>query len=299
MATHFGAAFIDAQLGSIAEQSHKDWSLWVSDDGSSDATRSRIDAFARAHPEHEVQLFDGPQMGAAANFLSLLARLKPGERHFVALADQDDVWFPDKLGRALRALEPLDDAPAVYASAQTYTDAALSNPRPSRAYPRGPSFSNALLQNILSGSSIVLTPNAVDLLASVLPDQAPKFLDWWIYQVMTGCEAHVIYDPEPSLFYRQHSGNILGEGHGLRARARRVLLLYGSGYRAWLDAQLPALERAKGQFSAENQRVFERFLAARQGFAPKRPVALWRTGVHRQSPLETALLLSASAFGRL
>ena len=54
MASYNGAAHIGAQLESLAAQSHRDWRLIVSDDGSSDATCAIVEAFAARLPSGKV-----------------------------------------------------------------------------------------------------------------------------------------------------------------------------------------------------------------------------------------------------
>ena len=87
MATRNGAAHLPAQLASLAAQSHSGWRLWVSDDGSTDATRALVQDFGR---DHDVRLIDGPQRGAAANFRTLLARAaQDAPQAALAFSDQD------------------------------------------------------------------------------------------------------------------------------------------------------------------------------------------------------------------
>jgi cellulose synthase/poly-beta-1,6-N-acetylglucosamine synthase-like glycosyltransferase len=69
MATRNGAAYLPEQLASLAAQTECNWRLWVSDDGSTDATGLILAEFARHHP---VRVLGGPQQGAAQNFLTLL-----------------------------------------------------------------------------------------------------------------------------------------------------------------------------------------------------------------------------------
>src|SRR5215510_16318429 len=66
-----GERFLAQQLASLERQTFKNWKLVASDDGSSDQTKSILQAFRRSFEPGKVQIVDGPQRGAAANFLSL------------------------------------------------------------------------------------------------------------------------------------------------------------------------------------------------------------------------------------
>src|SRR6476646_10690754 len=70
MCTKDGAEFIDGQLKSIAEQTHENWILIVSDDGSNDETVAKLERFAGVRRQ-EIIVRKGPGRGVCANFLSL------------------------------------------------------------------------------------------------------------------------------------------------------------------------------------------------------------------------------------
>ena len=72
LALYQGAEHIAAQLDSIARQTHDDWRLVVSDDGSQDAGPRILRDFAATRPPGQVELVEGPRRGATQNFLSLL-----------------------------------------------------------------------------------------------------------------------------------------------------------------------------------------------------------------------------------
>ena len=67
MATYNGARFLAAQLNSLAAQTHRNWSLIVSDDGSRDGTMDILHAFDRAHPGRILHLVEGPRAGSPAH----------------------------------------------------------------------------------------------------------------------------------------------------------------------------------------------------------------------------------------
>lgn len=301
MATYQGGPHLAAQLASFSAQTHAAWTLWASDDGSSDETAALLRGFA-AQAAQPVRLLDGPGQGAAQNFLSLLAHpdLGPG---YTALSDQDDVWLPEKLARALAWLEPhsgADAGPALYASASLLTGPTLNDPRPSPVPRRPLGFGNALLQNVLAGNTIVLNPAATALAQAALPAaQAADvpFHDWWLYQVMTGAGARILLDPAPGLYYRQHGQNVLGENRSPRARLRRGLMAVNGVYSGWLTRNLTALEAVP--LTAENRTLAAGFAALR-GLRGRKAVATFdRLGLYRQSQASTQAMRGLALVGRL
>ena len=110
MATMNGAQYLEEQLASIRAQSYVNWSLWVSDDGSTDETVEIINRFKATLSDQSITILNGPRKGGAQNFLSLLAN-PVIKADFYAFCDQDDVWFPSKLKRALASAEKGSELP--------------------------------------------------------------------------------------------------------------------------------------------------------------------------------------------
>jgi hypothetical protein len=105
LATHQGEAFLPELLLSIRGQSHRDWTLLVRDDQSSDGTRRILSESAAA--DQRIVLLDnaGERLGAAANFGRLLLEAQRRAADFVFLADQDDVWHVSKIALQLQKLQ--------------------------------------------------------------------------------------------------------------------------------------------------------------------------------------------------
>lgn len=305
MCTLNGAAYLPAQLQSFLDQAHADWVLWVSDDGSQDATRAVLDRFVRAHPGREIRVGTGPGQGVAANFLSLLADPDLPAGATVAFADQDDVWLPHKLAHALRGLDRIVTSPgqpAVYASRTILTDAGLQPQGLSPQHRRPPGFGNALVQNVLGGNSIVLNPAAVDLLRRTVPlalaGQGVPFHDWWVYLLLTGAGGAVLNDLRPGLLYRQHSTNVLGTNGGLRGGLARLGQITGGTYAGWIGRNLAALQAVADLLTPDHRAMLERFAvlhAARQ----LNGAALRELGIYRQTAGGDRLLRLLAWAGRL
>src|SRR5262245_39076243 len=115
LGTWNGAPYLERQLQSFVQQTYVNWRLYVSDDGSSDETLAIIDRF-KATVQQPVEVFEGPRSGFAANYLSLARNLAIQGDYF-AFSDQDDIWYADRLERAVAwmAVHP-DQKPTLYFS---------------------------------------------------------------------------------------------------------------------------------------------------------------------------------------
>lgn len=98
MTTYNGEAFIREQLDSILLNLTEEDEIVISDDGSLDDTRHIVEEYKKEHGN--IRLVDGPGQGVIANFEHAIGMCK-GE--YIFLADQDDVWKPDKVEKVLGA----------------------------------------------------------------------------------------------------------------------------------------------------------------------------------------------------
>jgi glycosyltransferase involved in cell wall biosynthesis len=301
MCTCDGAAHLRAQLDSFADQSHADWSLWVSDDGSRDGTRAVLAGFAADHPGREIRVLDGPRAGAAANYLGLLSHPDlPRDGAVIALSDQDDVWMPDRLAQALAHLaRHPGDAPVLYAANTVLTDPELRPIRQIRARGDAPGFENALVQNIIAGNTVALNPAAAALVRAAVPPGPVPFHDWWLYVLITGAGGIVAYDKGQRLYYRQHEGSVLGAHRGARAVTRRVRLMLNGTYGGWVRDNLAALEAVASHLTPAHAAQVARLRAGagRGGWARWR--SLRAAGLHRKSRLGTLALAGLAVLGRI
>ncbi|MEO1139573.1 MAG: glycosyltransferase [Pseudomonadota bacterium] len=297
MGVYEGAAHLDAQLQSLAEQDHADWCLRTSDDSPTDASRAIIMAFA-ARVTQQVVVNHGPKQGFAANFMHLF---RTGPAGYWALSDQDDVWLPDKLSRALSALERVPkDEPALYCARSIYWDGAARR-KPSPPMPRRPTFRNALIENVAQGNTIVLNPAAADLARRAAAQAGAVFAhDWWLYMLVTGAGGQVLVDNGPPvLLYRQHAGNLLGSGHSLRAQVARKLAVMQGAFAKRLDLNLQAMERCRGWLQPDHADLLDAFCAARRLPLPSRLPALAKLRLYRQRQAGTVGFWGAALLGRI
>jgi len=195
MATYNGAAYLTAQLASLKAQTvAQEIQLLIRDDGSTDATLDLIREFDPGPLSLDV--ITGDHIGVIASFRRLLDQADPACQA-ILFCDQDDVWRPEKAEAAAAALALLDPAcPGLYCGRSVVTDANLNPVGLIDSAPRGPSWRNALVQNISPGHTMALNPALARLVADTLDPATAIMHDNWTYAVAAGL-GQVVFDPEP------------------------------------------------------------------------------------------------------
>lgn len=299
MCTYRGARYIERQLETIAAQTYPHWRLFVSDDGSDDETLEILQRFRANGNQHRVFIFSGPRCGFARNFFSLIARSEVRADYY-AFTDQDDEWHPSKLERAIEQLRRLpSDAPVLYGSRSELVDEHGKRIGFSHRCRRPSGFANALVQNIVSGNTMVLNHNALELIRAAGTDVDVSAHDWWAYLLVTGSGGLMVYDPYPTVRYRQHRSNLYGSNVSYSAMARRVRKLLAGDYRDWNARNLAALRARRALLHQDNQQLMDLFDASRSGSLTQRLFWLLRAGLYRQTLLGQLGLLFAAAARRL
>ncbi|WP_163847966.1 glycosyltransferase [Pseudooceanicola aestuarii] len=297
MATRNGARFLPAQLNSIAEQKHQSWQLLVGDDRSDDGTRAILRGFAARHPGR-VCIVTGPGQGVAANFLNLTQRAverAPGMP--LVFADQDDLWWPGRLGSALAGMDAGAGDVVAHASRIVLIDAQDRYLGCGGRVQRGPSFGNALVQNVLPGHALALSPAAARTLARSAPvalAAGVAFHDWWAYLLVAAVGGRITLGTEVTVGYRQHRGAQFG--YGARHRIARACAAISGTYADWISANLAALARIE-DVSPEARRLAESFSDAR--INRRAHLSIGRHGVHRQGGAGDMALRALAFIGRL
>ncbi len=298
LCTYQARRFLDEQLESIQAQTWPSWKVWASDDGSTDATPAILQAHRERWGAERLQFQTGPCRGSTANFLSLACHPDIHAEHF-AFCDQDDLWHPDKLERALKWLQTVPaSTPALYCSRTVLVDEGNQTIGHSHLFERPPGFRNALVQSIAGGNTMVFNRAARELLLSAGPSVEAITHDWWTYMLVTGCGGLVRYDPEPTVRYRQHGQNQFGSNVSVAEQLKRVRQLLHGRYRTWIDANLKALRRVRHRFTPENQAVLDGVMHARTRWFGARLRGLYRCGLYRQSRLGQCGLWVAAMLNR-
>ena len=98
MATYNGEEFIKEQIDSILKQLDVNDEIIISDDGSTDSTKKIISKYN----DNRIKIIEGPQKGVKQNFANAIKHCKG---KYIFLADQDDIWFDNKVEIVLKEFE--------------------------------------------------------------------------------------------------------------------------------------------------------------------------------------------------
>jgi len=218
MCTYNGGAYLQAQLDSIAAQTQLPAELVVCDDQSSDNTKDIVAAFA-AKSSFPVHLWlNEKRLGSTKNFEKAI-QLCTGD--VIALADQDDVWYPKKLLRTADLLVAQPKVGLVFTDAEIVDESLQPtgrhlwqqiefSPREQQQVKIGKSFDLLLRReaNVVTGATMAFRSQFKELILPI-PDDITEIHDGWI-ALMIAAVADVALLDELLMQYRQHPRQQIG-----------------------------------------------------------------------------------------
>jgi glycosyltransferase involved in cell wall biosynthesis len=291
MGTYNGERFIEQQLESLRQQTHRPAELVVRDDGSSDGTLELVRGFAELMP-FQVHIHRGERLGFGDNFL-VAAGLCSSP--LVAFCDQDDVWEVTKLARCVAAFEADDVDVVVHSSrvvAESLDPVPQRYPDIRRSYCTRPGQFDPWMS--IPGFTMVFRKRLLDLLDPSVrpPSKAPGMMmshDEWVY-FLGAVYGRVAFLPDVLALYRQHEANLFGFHAGaasvgpLEKAASRIRKL-----------RAPSDDQARFALLAS---LYEEFLrtACREGPEEHRPLLTTGADFYRNAGRDAALRAQLHGF---
>jgi len=299
LCTYNGEEFLAEQLDSYEIQTHKNWVLIVSDDGSTDATLQILQKYQAKWPLGKMTIRKGPQKGFCQNFLSLACH-PDIQASYYAFSDQDDVWLPEKLTAALQIIIANQNiyVPFMYCGRTQYVSDQLKPCGISPLFIFPPSFRNALVQSLAGGNTMVFNLAAKLLIEKAGPVNVPSH-DWWVYQIISGVEGDVFYDSVPYLWYRQHHGALVGGNNSFSAKVERVMMLWQGRFQYWNTQNIAALKEVSHLLVKNHQEILRLFESLRNARLKDRFRLMEICGLYRQTRRGTFSLFLAALFKKI
>lgn len=299
LCTFQGERYLAEQLESIIDQTHENWIIYASDDGSTDQTLSILRRYQNQLGEGRLVIFSGPGRGYALNFISLVKKDEI-DADLYAFCDQDDIWSVEKLDVAVRwTMSNSSKELTLYCGRTSLVNERGEQIGFSPLFKRLPSFKNALVQSIAGGNTMVFNRLVKYILGAVPTEMEIISHDWWVYMVVTACGGKVRYDNAPYVNYRQHENNLIGSNSNFFSRVLHFKNMLDGRLIFWNDSHLAAIQSIKTFMSHENLKILTDFERARRSSLFKRLVLFRSSGVYRQTVQGNMALLVAVLFGKI
>jgi glycosyltransferase involved in cell wall biosynthesis len=284
-----GANYLAPMLDSVLAQTHGEWILVCRDDGSTDESPAILSRYAQQNPD-KVLIDPEPigNIGVKASFSHLMnhALVKTETSHhpvYFALADQDDLWLPQKLEKLLANMQVIESSvmtsiPVLIHSDLRVVDQDGAEMAPSFVAYQGlkaerHSFSAQLISNTLTGCTALMNRPLLALSTPVHPESIMH--DWWI-SLVASAFGRRFFVPESLIDYRQHANNTIGAKawHGNKDkdkcgyRKRTGLLRYPQAFYHFLRVFiLHSLRLCALMFRNEHNPIFQANARQAKAFA--------------------------------
>lgn len=198
MATFNGEKYLEAQIDSILKQLQPTDELIVSDDGSTDSTLQLLQNYQAA--DLRVRLVAGPKKGLIRNFENAI---KQARGEIIFLADQDDVWLPEKVAAMVAVFREQPQVQVVIGDL-TVTDVELHPLEPSffqmKQVKTG--FWRNIWKNGYIGAGMAFRSQLKETILP-FPEKLPMH-DMWIGLL---AEPDIVLLRRPLTLYRRHGDN--------------------------------------------------------------------------------------------
>ena len=233
MCTCNGSRYVREQLQSIARQTTAADELVVCDDGSTDQTAAMVEEFAAGSPIR-VRLVRNPiALGCTRNFEQAI-RLCSSQ--IIVLADQDDIWKPNKLGAIARSFSHQPGAGYVFSDAEivdergSRLELSLWETVGFKAPQFTPSRQVAMLlkRNLVTGAAMAFRASLRGILLPIPPAWNH---DYWL-ALLGSVFSYGVPIPERLFHYRRHFGQRLGCGKDSLLQRVKTSIASAPDYRA-------------------------------------------------------------------
>ncbi len=217
IATYNGSEFIAEQLLSILEQTYHDFEVIIIDDCSNDSTTEIIQKiFYEQGFSNYLIVSNESNIGVTKSFEKGILKSKG---RYVAICDQDDIWFRNKLESSLNFLKKnnadIVHSPSLILNGKTKTTSIFP------VYRNFEKLFAVLTHNNARGATLLFRKKFVERL---IPFSIHDLYDKWIY-FLGMLYGNVVYLEKPLHFYRIHRNNYIGDKHGFKSKNDLVLKL--------------------------------------------------------------------------
>lgn len=211
MSYYNGNKFLHEQLESIFNQDYEGKiTILIRDDGS---PKDRIDDVITKlehKKKREILVYREDNVGVQRSFLNLIQEAQNAEYYF--FADQDDIWLPHKIRKAVEEMLNVDDKYVMWCSNYSVVDQDINEINSSGVTisPRTYHFLRSVFFNTFPGCVMGFNQNTLQVLKDMHLDNC--MMHDSVAFATVNALGTVIYNAEPSILHRIHASNVVGYG---------------------------------------------------------------------------------------
>lgn len=310
LATYNGAKYLKAQLDSIIHQTHPNWTIYVSDDGSTDQTLDIIKSYQKTLQTKLILLHHPQPFRSAKLNFSFLLNSVPDHPYYM-FCDQDDAWHPKKISALLQTIS-IQSTSTQASSTQASSTPLLAHCdcqivdqnlkvihhsfiRHTQKILKTDTITKQLLLECYIPGCVIMFNHTLRQLTQPIPNSSAMH-DWWLQQVasLTG---QILYLDRPLHSYRQHDNNAVGANHSKSLTTRIYKLINYKKHRStWKTHQATVLAQAKtllkiyrSHLTPDNFNILTTFITIMETKSPLKRLYLLLK--HRFFPIEKSRIL--------
>jgi rhamnosyltransferase len=231
LAAYNGISWIEEQVDSIFQQKEVDVDIYISVDLSSDGTHEWCQELAAKNAHVNILPYGDRFGGAGKNFFRLIRDVDFGDYDYISLADQDDIWLPDKLSRAVKLIidRKLDGYSSnVIAFWEDGREQLIKKSYPQKQF-------DYYFEAAGPGCSYVFKRESIQKFKGFLIDNwtqvnEVELHDWMIYSYFRSLSMLWYIDETSLMYYRQHENNQMGANNGIRVYLSRFQKINNKWY---------------------------------------------------------------------
>ena len=271
LCTYNGSRYLEEQLRSIAQQTRLPDELIICDDRSHDTTVQIVEDFAKKAPFPVYLHINDVNIGVVKNFEKAI-KLCMGD--LIALADQDDFWFKEKLLLEEEVFHRFPNTGLVFTNAEVVDENLVPlgydlwstegfDVKKQALVREGRAFEVLLKKNFVTGATMMFRREYLSAIIP-FPNTSNNMIgncmihDYWIALIIAAL-AEVRFVNSRLVKYRQHSSQLLGAS--IKGKQRYVRDYNIASYIEDLNRRLNELKRVEKALATQRGKVNSRALS--------------------------------------
>jgi rhamnosyltransferase len=248
LAAYNGVEWIEEQVDTVLSQKNININIFISVDLSDDNTFDLCSRLEEGNNLIKVLPYGEYFGGAAKNFYRLIRDINFKDFDYISFSDQDDLWLPNKLSRAVNILQ--DDCIEAYSSDVIAFWSDGRERLVKKSYPQK-KFDH-YFESPGAGCTYLFKKKSAELLKIFIIKNWESVNnieshDWFFYAFFRSRNMNWCIDNKALMLYRQHEKNQVGSNFGFSAYLKRISMVKSGWYYSEVNKILKLVDKCDGE----------------------------------------------------